>query len=91
VDNTEFYLERDRAARRQQEIDRLEARLFTASEQRDWVCAAATIDELITYTQPASFERRNLQGRRGELAGLMDARANLESWSTVCSPTGPLY
>ncbi len=91
VANTEFYLERDRAARRQREIDRLEARLATAGEQNDWVCAAATIDELIKYTEPDSFERRRLQGYRGELTGLMDARANLDSWSTVCSPEGPLY
>ncbi|MEO1590151.1 MAG: hypothetical protein AAFU71_02540 [Cyanobacteria bacterium J06632_22] len=91
VANTEFYIERDRAAHRQREIDRLEAQLSSAGEQEDWVCAAATVDELITYTQPNSFERRRLQGYRGELTGLMDARANLDSWSTVCSPLGPLY
>lgn len=91
VANVTFYLERDRAARRQREIDRLEARLTTAGAQSDWVCAAATVDELIQYTEPSSFERRRLLGYRGELTGLMDARADLESWSTVCSPSGPLY
>ncbi|MEO0540614.1 MAG: hypothetical protein AAFZ80_07090 [Cyanobacteria bacterium P01_A01_bin.105] len=91
VANTEYYIARDRTAIRQRAIDQLEARLTTANEQSDWVCAAATVDELIKYTAPDSFERRRLQGYRGELSGLMDARVNLESWSTVCSPQGPLY
>ncbi|MEL7502970.1 MAG: hypothetical protein AAFN18_10930 [Cyanobacteria bacterium J06554_6] len=91
IANVEYYLERNRLAIRQREIDRLEAQLTAAGEQQDWVCAAATVDELIKYTEPNSFERRRLQGYRGELSGLMDARANLESWSTICSPEAPLY
>ena len=90
IENVEYYIERDRANQRQQEIDRLEERLNLASEKKDWVCAAATVDELITYTEANSLNRQRLLGYRGELSGLLSARTDLEAWSTVCTPNRPL-
>jgi tetratricopeptide (TPR) repeat protein len=90
VENVEFYIERDRMAIIQREINALETRLAAANEAKDWVCAAATVDELITYTESNSLNRQRLLGYRGELSGLLDARANLAAWSTVCSPHQPL-
>ncbi|NEP19593.1 MAG: hypothetical protein F6J97_22330 [Leptolyngbya sp. SIO4C1] len=91
VQNVEYYIRRDRNAARQRQIDQLEARLAQANEAQDWVCSAATVDELVTYTEPDSLNRERLIGYRGELSGLLESRTNLESWSTVCSPDQPLY
>ena len=91
ADNMAYYIQYERISSRQQAIDRLQARLVTATEQKDWVCAATTLDQLTTYTQPNSLERERLIGRRGEVSGLLDARIDHESWSTVCAAQGPVY
>ncbi|MEL6778363.1 MAG: hypothetical protein AAFO06_14000 [Cyanobacteria bacterium J06597_16] len=91
ADNMAYYIEHARVSARQREIDQLEARLVEAHDQNDWVCAATTIDELVTYTQPKSLNRERLIGQRGEVSGLLDARINHESWSTVCSARRPVY
>lgn len=90
IENVEYYIERNRAAQRQREINRLEERLAEANAKKDWVCAAATVDELITYTEENSLNRQRLLGYRGELSGLLVARADLDTWSTVCTPNRPL-
>jgi hypothetical protein len=91
IANMQNYIVRDRNARRQQAIDRLQARFDEASAAQDWVCAAGTLDELIAYTEPDSLNRERLVAHRGQLSGLLDARDNLENWSTICTPTGPIY
>ncbi|MEO1402704.1 MAG: hypothetical protein AAFV72_15850 [Cyanobacteria bacterium J06635_1] len=91
VQNMEYFIERDRNAARQREIDRLEARLAQSAEAKDWVCAAGTVDALVTYTEPESLNRERLVGYRGELTGLLDARTDFESWSTICTPESPLF
>ncbi|MEM8809657.1 MAG: hypothetical protein AAGF01_26845 [Cyanobacteria bacterium P01_G01_bin.38] len=91
VQNMEFFLERDRNAARQREIDQLEARLAQSAEAKDWVCAAGTVDELVAYTEPDSLNRERLVGYRGELTGLLDSRTDFESWSTICTPANQLF
>jgi hypothetical protein len=91
IANMENYIVRDRNARRQQAIDRLQARFDEASAAQDWVCAAGTLDELITYAEPGSLNRERLVAHRGQLSGLLDARANLENWSTICTPNHTIY
>ncbi|MEM6452814.1 MAG: hypothetical protein AAF703_21165 [Cyanobacteria bacterium P01_D01_bin.105] len=91
ADNMAYYIQYERISTRQQAIDRLQARLVTATAQKDWVCAATTLDQLTTYTEPNSLERERLIGRRGEVSGLLDARIDHESWSTVCAAQGPVY
>lgn len=91
IANVEAYIERDRILARQREIDRLQAQLEAAHEQRDWVCVATTVDLLMMYTEPNSLNRERLVGYRGEVSGLLDARDSVDSWSTVCTPTRPLY
>jgi hypothetical protein len=72
-------------------VDQLQARLELAHQQRDWVCAATTVDELMMYAEPNSLNRERLVGYRGQLSGLLDARDSIDQWSTVCTPTRPLY
>lgn len=91
ADNMAYYIEYARVSARQREIDQLEARLAEAHDQNDWVCAATTLDELVTYTEPKSLNRERLIGQRGEVSGLLDARINHESWSTVCAAQRPVY
>lgn len=91
ADNMAYYIQYERVSTRQSAIDRLYARLSTATTQKDWVCAATTLDQLTTYTQPNSLNRERLVGQRGEVSGLLDARIDHERWSTVCGAQGPVY
>ena len=91
ADNMAYYIQYERVSTRQSAIDRLYARLSTATTQRDWVCAATTLDQLTTYTQPNSLNRERIVGQRGEVSGLLDARIDHERWSTVCGAQGTIY
>ena len=91
ADNMAYYLEHNRVSARQWEIDQLESRLARATAASDWVCAAATLDELTMYTDPNSLNRERLIGQRGEVSGLLDMRLNHEAWSTVCATQRPIY
>ncbi|MEM6838256.1 MAG: hypothetical protein AAF609_15535 [Cyanobacteria bacterium P01_C01_bin.120] len=85
IANVESYIAAER--REQARIARL-ATLRQRVEQsvtiRDWACAAATVDEMITLVPPNSLERSRLVTYRGELSSLMDARTDIEQWSSVC-------
>ncbi len=91
ADNMAYYIEHARMSARQWEIDQLEARLTRARAQKDWVCAATTIDQLTMYTEPNSLNRERLVGHRGEISGLLDARMDFDTWSTVCAARRPVY
>ena len=91
ADNMAYYIQYERFAARQQAINQLQAQLATATAQKDWVCAAITLDQLTTYTEPNSLNRERLIGQRGEVSGLLDARIDHESWSTVCAAQNPVY
>ncbi len=91
ADNMVYYIQYERVAIRQRAIDQLESRLARATAQKDWICAATTLDQLTTYTTPDSLDRARLTGRRGEVGGLLDARTDYENWSTVCSAQRPVY
>lgn len=88
IANMEYYIERDRVAALQAEVDTLYARLSLAAETKDWVCVVATVDELIPYTE--GLERERLTGYRSQLTGVLESRTDVEFWSTVCSPDEPL-
>lgn len=88
IANMEYYIERDRVAALQAEVDALQARLSLAAETKDWVCVVATVDELIPYTE--GLERERLTGYRSQLTGVLESRTDVEFWSTVCSPDEPL-
>ena len=91
ADNMAYYIQYERASNRQRAIDQLQARLTKSVAQKDWVCAATTIDQLTTYTQPNSLNRERLIGQRGEVSGFLDARIDYEYWSTVCAAQRPVY
>ena len=91
ADNMAYYIRYERMATRRRAISQLEARLLRAQAQRDWVCAATTLDQLTTYTEPNSLNRERLIGQRGEVSGLLDARIDSEQWSTVCAAQSPVY
>ncbi|MEO0646966.1 MAG: hypothetical protein AAFZ17_12535 [Cyanobacteria bacterium J06650_10] len=91
ADNMAYYIEHARVTARQWEIDQLETRLANARAQKDWVCAATTIDQLTMYTEPGSLNRERLIGHRGEISGLLDARMDFDAWSTVCGAQRPVY
>lgn len=91
ADNMAYYIKYERVSNRQREIDQLQSQLTTSVAQKDWVCAATTIDQLTTYTQPNSLNRERLIGQRGEVSGLLDARIDNEHWSTVCAAQRPVY
>lgn len=85
IRNMETYLARERAeAAKQAEIAQRQATLKQAVSQTDWACAAASVDRLIQLVPPDSPERSSLIAYRGELSGFIQARANLDQWSTVC-------
>ena len=85
IANMETYIRRRRelAARRQRMID-LQGLVDTAIQSKDWACAATSIDELMTLVPANSLDRSRLVAYRGELSALLDARADIEHWSTVC-------
>ncbi len=91
ADNMAYYLQYERVSARQQVIDQLQAQLTKATAQKDWVCAATTLDQLTAYTEPNSLNRERLIGQRGEVSGLLDARLDQEHWSTVCAAQQPVY
>ncbi|MEO0430633.1 MAG: tetratricopeptide repeat protein [Cyanobacteria bacterium J06656_5] len=88
IANMEYYIERNRVAALQAQVDALQARLTLAAETKDWVCVTATVDELIPYAE--GLERERLTGYRSQLTGVLDSRTDVEFWSTVCSPDQPL-
>ncbi|MEO0349729.1 MAG: hypothetical protein AAF282_06735 [Cyanobacteria bacterium P01_A01_bin.15] len=88
IANVEYYIERNRIAKLQAEIDTLQARLNLAAQTKDWVCVTATVDELIPYAD--GLERARLIGYRSQLTGVLESRTDVEFWSTVCSPDRPL-
>jgi len=91
ADNMAFYIQYGRVSTRQRAITQLQSTLTSAITQKDWVCAATTIDQLTTYTEPGSLNRERLIGQRGEISGLLDARLDHDRWSTVCSAQQPVY
>lgn len=62
----------------------LEAQLSQSVAQKDWICAAQTVDLLITQVPTNSLERSRLVSYRGELTRLIENQVNLENWSSVC-------
>jgi hypothetical protein len=88
IANMEYYIERNRVAKLQAEVDVLQARLNLAAQTKDWVCVIATVDDLIPYTE--GLERERLTGYRSQLTGVLDSRTDIEFWSTVCEPDDPL-
>ncbi|NJM97265.1 MAG: hypothetical protein HC800_08875 [Phormidesmis sp. RL_2_1] len=91
AENMAYYIAYDRVFARQQTIAQLESRLASAISQKDWVCAATTLDTLTTYAEPNSLNQERLIGQRGEVSGLLDARIDHEFWSTVCSAQRPVH
>lgn len=91
ADNMAYYIRYERLADRRREISQLESRLARAQAQKDWVCAATTLDQLTMYTEPNSLNRERLVGQRGEVSGLLDARIDSERWSTVCAAQNTIY
>ncbi len=91
ADNMVYYIQYERMSDRRRTISQLESRLVKAQAQKDWICAATTLDQLTTYTQPDSLNRERLIGQRGELSGLLDARIDSDRWSTVCAAQNPIY
>lgn len=88
IANMEYYIERNRIAALQSEVDTLQARLNLAAQSKDWVCVVTTVDELIPYSE--GLERERLTGYRSQLTGVLESRTDVEFWSTVCSPNKPL-
>lgn len=85
IANVESYIAAQRREQaKQQRIASLRQRVDTAVAARDWACATATVDELITLVPPNSLERSRLVTYRGELSSLLDARSDIGQWSTVC-------
>ncbi len=85
IANMESYIAQQRAeaAKRQRAMD-LQSLLTRAVNVRDWACAAASLDELITLVPPNSLDRAQLVTYRGEVAGFLEARDTVENWSGVC-------
>lgn len=85
IANIESYIAQQRQEiARQQRLATLRQRVDTAVSAQDWACAAATVDEMITLVPQNSLERSRLVTYRGELSSLLDARENIDQWSTVC-------
>ncbi|MGF1459370.1 MAG: hypothetical protein ACFBSG_10125 [Leptolyngbyaceae cyanobacterium] len=85
IANVEAYLAQQRREQaRLQQLAALRARVDESVSARDWACATATVDEMISLVPPNSLERSRLVTYRGELTSLMDARSDIEQWSTVC-------
>ncbi|HIK43539.1 MAG TPA: hypothetical protein IGR64_01490 [Leptolyngbyaceae cyanobacterium M65_K2018_010] len=85
IRNMETYIAQQRAeAAKQAELTRLESTLAKAVEANDWACAAATVDRMVVLVPPNSPDRARLIAYRGEISGLIQSRANLDQWSTVC-------
>jgi tetratricopeptide (TPR) repeat protein len=85
IANIESYIaQQRREIARQQRLATLRQQVDVAVSAQDWACAAATVDEMITLVPQNSLERSRLVTYRGELSSLLDARENINQWSTVC-------
>ncbi len=85
IRNMETYIAQERAeAAKQAEIIQRQETLTAAVAASDWACAAASVDRLVVLVPPDSADRARLIAYRGELTGFIQARANLDQWSTVC-------
>ncbi len=85
IRNMETYITQARAeAAKQAEIIQRQATLAAAVEASDWACAAASVDRLVVLIPPDSADRARLIAYRGEITGFIQARTNLDQWSTVC-------
>ncbi|NEQ43231.1 MAG: hypothetical protein F6K00_06585 [Leptolyngbya sp. SIOISBB] len=85
IANVESYLAAERREiARQQRLAALQLQVEAAVAVNDWACAAATVDEMITLVPANSLERSRLVTYRGELSSLLDARSDIEQWSSVC-------
>jgi hypothetical protein len=85
IANVQGYIQQQRQeAARIQRLELLRGRLEQSVTATDWACATATVDEMITLVPQDSLERSRLVTYRGELSSLVDARSNIEQWSTVC-------
>ncbi|MEL6380972.1 MAG: hypothetical protein AAFQ89_00575 [Cyanobacteria bacterium J06626_18] len=85
IENMEAYIAQQRAeAERRRRFADLQQTLDQSIQASDWACAAVTVDELVTLVPPESLERARLVAYRGELSNLIDARADVNNWSTVC-------
>jgi hypothetical protein len=85
IRNMETYIAQERAqAAKLAEIKRRQETLAAAVAASDWACAAASVDRLVVLVPPDSPDRARLIAYRGELTGFIQARNNLEQWSTVC-------
>ena len=90
IRNVESYIQRIRAERaRRREMRRLQTQLDVAVTRRDWICAASIVDRLITMVPANSIDRGKLVAYRGQISGLLDARTDANSWSTVCPDAPP--
>jgi tetratricopeptide (TPR) repeat protein len=90
IDNMQTYIAQARAeARKQAEIARLQDMLSRAVQNSDWACAANSVERLVRLVPPDSVDRDRLIAYRGEIGGLIESRANLEQWSTVCLGGSP--
>ncbi|WP_228037928.1 hypothetical protein [Nodosilinea sp. LEGE 06152] len=85
IRNMETYIAQERAeAAKLAEIEQRQATLAEAVAASDWACAVASVDRLVVLIPPTSADRARLIAYRGELTGFIQARANLDQWSTVC-------
>ncbi|PSN10768.1 hypothetical protein C7293_26850 [filamentous cyanobacterium CCT1] len=85
IRNMTAYIARERAeAAKLAEIEQRQETLAEAVAASDWACAAASVDRLVVLIPPTSPDRARLIAYRGELTGFIEARANLDQWSTVC-------
>ncbi|MEB3288354.1 MAG: hypothetical protein VKI82_00465 [Leptolyngbya sp.] len=85
IQNMETYIARERAeVAKRAEISRLETTVAEAVAASDWACAAASVERLVELVPPNSPDRARLVAYRGELAGMIASRDNLDNWSTVC-------
>lgn len=85
IQNMETYIARERAeVAKRAEIARLQTTVAAAVAASDWACAAASVERLVELVPPDSPDRARLIAYRGELAGMIASRDNLERWSTVC-------
>jgi len=85
IDNMQTYIAQERAeAQKRAEIERLQEVLSRAVQSSDWACAASSVDRLVQLVPPDSVDRDRLIAYRGEIGGLIESRANLDQWSTVC-------
>lgn len=90
IGNMQTYIAQERAeAQKRAEIARLQDVLSRAVQSSDWACAATSVDRLVQLVPTDSVDRDRLIAYRGEIGGLIESRANLDQWSTVCLGGSP--